>query len=74
MGIIQAAYVIAALLFIFSLQGLSKQESARSGNIYGIIGMVIALIATVASITDGYHWIVIAMIIGGLIGLYLRHG
>lgn len=70
-GIIQAAYVIAALLFIFSLQGLSKQESARSGNIYGIIGMVIALIATIAGITDGFHWIVIAMIIGCIIGLYL---
>lgn len=71
MGIIQAAYVIAALLFIFSLQGLSKQDTARSGNIYGIIGMAIALIATVASITQGFHWIVIAMIIGGVIGLYL---
>ena len=35
-GIIQAAYVIAALLFIFSLRGLSNQESAKSGNIYGI--------------------------------------
>lgn len=71
MGMIQAAYVIAALLFIFSLQGLSKQDTARSGNIYGIIGMAIALIATVASITQGFHWIVIAMIIGGVIGLYL---
>ncbi|WP_121144799.1 Re/Si-specific NAD(P)(+) transhydrogenase subunit beta [Orbus hercynius] len=70
-GIIQAAYVIAALLFIFSLQGLSNQESARSGNIYGIIGMVIALLATVFSITDGFHWIFIAMIIGAAIGLYL---
>lgn len=71
MGMIQAAYVIAALLFIFSLQGLSKQDTARSGNIYGIIGMAIALIATVASITQGLHWVVIAMIIGGIIGLYL---
>lgn len=71
MGMIQAAYVIAALLFIFSLQGLSKQDTARSGNIYGIIGMAIALIATVASITQGFHWVVIAMIIGGIIGLYL---
>lgn len=70
-GIIQAAYVIAALLFIFSLQGLSKQETAKSGNIYGIIGMVIALIATVSSITGGFHWIVIAMILGAAIGLYL---
>lgn len=71
LGIIQAAYVIAALLFIFSLQGLSKQETARSGNIYGIIGMAIALVATVCSINGGFHWIVIAMIIGAVVGLYL---
>jgi H+-translocating NAD(P) transhydrogenase subunit beta len=70
-GIIQAAYVIAALLFIFSLRGLSNQESAKSGNIYGMIGMAIALIAAVASITGGLHWIVIAMVIGAAIGLYL---
>ncbi|WVD62846.1 Re/Si-specific NAD(P)(+) transhydrogenase subunit beta [Orbus mooreae] len=70
-GIIQAAYVIAALLFIFSLQGLSKQETARSGNIYGVIGMVIALVATISSITDGYHWVIIAMVLGAVIGLYL---
>ncbi|MCX8600342.1 MULTISPECIES: Re/Si-specific NAD(P)(+) transhydrogenase subunit beta [unclassified Gilliamella] len=70
-GIIQAAYVIAALLFIFSLRGLSNQESAKSGNIYGMIGMAIALIAAVASIKGGLHWIIIAMIIGAAIGLYL---
>lgn len=70
-GIIQAAYVIAALLFIFSLRGLSNQESAKSGNIYGIIGMAIALIATIASISGGLHWVVIAMLIGAAIGLYL---
>ncbi|WP_141674383.1 Re/Si-specific NAD(P)(+) transhydrogenase subunit beta [Gilliamella apicola] len=70
-GIIQAAYVIAALLFIFSLRGLSNQESAKSGNIYGMIGMAIALIAAIASIKGGLHWIIIAMIIGAAIGLYL---
>lgn len=70
-GIIQAAYVIAALLFIFSLQGLSKQETARSGNIYGVIGMTIALVATISSIAGSYHWVVIAMALGAVIGLYL---
>lgn len=70
-GIIQAAYVIAALLFIFSLRGLSNQETAKSGNIYGMIGMAIALIAAVASIKGGLHWIIIAMILGAAIGLYL---
>ncbi|QYN43706.1 Re/Si-specific NAD(P)(+) transhydrogenase subunit beta [Gilliamella sp. ESL0441] len=70
-GFIQAAYVIAALLFIFSLRGLSNQESAKSGNIYGMIGMGIALVAAVASIKGGFHWIIIAMILGAAIGLYL---
>ena len=70
-GFIQAAYVIAALLFIFSLRGLSNQETAKSGNIYGMIGMAIALIAAVASIKGGLHWIIIAMILGAAIGLYL---
>ena len=70
-GIIQAAYVIAALLFIFSLSGLSKQETARSGNIYGIIGMSIALIATIGSLNSGIGWVIIAIIIGGAIGIIL---
>lgn len=71
-GIIQAAYIIAALLFIFSLSGLSKQETAKMGNVYGVLGMAIALIATIAgSGTSGIHWIFIAMIIGACIGLFL---
>jgi H+-translocating NAD(P) transhydrogenase subunit beta len=70
-GIIQAAYVIAALLFIFSLRGLSNQETAKSGNMYGMIGMAIALIAAVACIKGGLHWIIIAMVLGAAIGLYL---
>ncbi|MDF7670110.1 Re/Si-specific NAD(P)(+) transhydrogenase subunit beta [Orbaceae bacterium ESL0721] len=70
-GIIQAAYVIAALLFIFSLRGLSKQETAKTGNIYGIIGMAIALLATIAQLENGIYWVILAMVIGGAIGLYL---
>ncbi len=48
-GLVQAAYIVAALFFIMSLAGLSKQESARNGNYYGIAGMTIALIATIFS-------------------------
>ena len=70
-GIIQAAYVIAALLFIFSLSGLSKQETAKSGNIYGIIGMTIALIATMCDVSSGIGWVILAIIIGGAVGIYL---
>ncbi|ELV7517647.1 Re/Si-specific NAD(P)(+) transhydrogenase subunit beta [Photobacterium damselae] len=70
-GIVQAAYIVAAVLFIMSLAGLSKQETARNGNYYGIAGMAIALIATIfGPDAQGTVWIIIAMIIGGAIGIY----
>ncbi|ARV74430.1 Re/Si-specific NAD(P)(+) transhydrogenase subunit beta [Vibrio campbellii] len=70
-GLVQAAYIIAALFFILSLAGLSKQESARKGNYYGIAGMVIALIATIFSPNaEGFVWVIIAMVIGGSIGIH----
>jgi NAD(P) transhydrogenase subunit beta len=71
-GLISAAYIIAALLFIFSLAGLSKQESAETGNWYGIVGMSIALIATIADPRVSNIAVIIgAMVIGSLIGLRL---
>ncbi|MBE4147924.1 Re/Si-specific NAD(P)(+) transhydrogenase subunit beta [Vibrio parahaemolyticus] len=70
-GLVQAAYIVAALFFIMSLAGLSKQESARNGNYYGIAGMAIALIATIFSPdAQGLGWIIIAMAIGGAIGIF----
>ncbi len=70
-GLVQAAYIVAALFFILSLAGLSKQESARSGNYYGIAGMAIALIATIfGPDSQGLVWIIIAMVIGGGIGIH----
>ncbi|UMM06179.1 Re/Si-specific NAD(P)(+) transhydrogenase subunit beta [Vibrio campbellii] len=70
-GLVQAAYIIAALFFILSLAGLSKQESARKGNYYGIAGMAIALIATIFSPNaEGFVWVIIAMVIGGSIGIH----
>ena len=70
-GLVQAAYIVAALFFIMSLAGLSKQESARNGNYYGIAGMTIALIATIFSPdAQGFGWIIIAMAIRGAIGIF----
>lgn len=71
-GLVMAAYIIAALLFIASLAGLSKQETARNGNTFGIAGMAIALLATIFSQNvEGLVWIIIAMVIGGAIGMRL---
>ncbi|MDE1315622.1 Re/Si-specific NAD(P)(+) transhydrogenase subunit beta [Vibrio aestuarianus] len=70
-GLVQAAYIIAAIFFIMSLAGLSKQESARAGNYYGITGMAIALIATIFSPgAEGFAWVILAMVIGGGIGIH----
>lgn len=71
-GLVAAAYIVAALLFIFSLAGLSKHESSMRGNIFGIVGMAIALIATIFGPgSSNISWIILAMIIGGAIGIYL---
>jgi len=70
-GLVQAAYIVSAVLFIMSLAGLSKQETARNGNYYGITGMAIALIATIfGPDSAGTGWILVAMAMGGAIGLY----
>ena len=69
-GIISVSYIIATILFILALGGLSNQETARRGNWYGIIGMAIALIATILGIvTANYVPMFIALLIGGSIGL-----
>ena len=46
-GLVTAAYIVAAILFICSLAGLSKHETSKQGNTFGISGMAIALIATI---------------------------
>ncbi|WP_347057098.1 Re/Si-specific NAD(P)(+) transhydrogenase subunit beta [Blastococcus sp. HT6-30] len=70
-----AAYIVAALLFILSLAGLSKHETAKAGNAYGIAGMAIALAATVGVATRdisavGLTLLVVAVAIGAAIGLW----
>lgn len=67
-----ASYIGATILFILSLGGLSNPETARRGNLFGIIGMAVAVLATVLSprVTPaGYAWIVGALVVGGAVGL-----
>ena len=68
------SYIGATILFILSLGGLSNQSTALRGNLYGMIGMAIAVLATVfgpkVSGFASYAWIIGAMLVGGAIGLY----
>jgi NAD(P) transhydrogenase subunit beta len=71
--LLTAAYLGAAILFILSLGGLSNPETSRRGNLYGIIGMTLAVLATVLGprvSAAGIPWIIGAMVAGGAIGLY----
>ncbi len=72
-GIVNVSYIIATILFILALGGLSNQETARRGNWYGIIGMAIALLATVASdnVTANFEKLIVALLVGGSVGLLL---
>ena len=71
-SLITVSYIAAAILFVLSLGGLSSQETARRGNLYGIIGMAIALIATAARAdVTGYAMLAGAIIPGVLIGGFL---
>jgi len=67
------SYIGATILFILSLGGLSNQETSLRGNLYGMIGMTLAVLATVfgPQVTGaGLPWIIAAMLVGGAIGLY----
>ena len=80
--IVQAAYIVSALLFIMALAGLSKHETAKTGNAYGVTGMAIAIVATIYLALKGASaegalgvpaavgLIVVAMLIGAVIGLW----
>jgi len=67
-----AAYLFASILFILSLGGLSSQESAKRGVLFGIVGMIVAIIATVlGESVSGQVYIIIAIAIASAIGLML---
>ncbi|MBQ1766273.1 MAG: Re/Si-specific NAD(P)(+) transhydrogenase subunit beta [Aquincola sp.] len=72
-GLATVSYIGAIILFILSLGGLSNPETARRGNVFGIVGMALAVLATVLGprVTPaGYAWIVGALVVGGAIGLF----
>ena len=65
------AYLLAGVLFILALRGLSSPESSQAGNRYGIIGMFIAVATTLVTHTNGLPFIIGAILIGGAIGYYI---
>ncbi len=70
-GIVTASYVGATILFILALGGLSNQETARRGNLYGMIGMAVALVATILGVTGNMGILIVGLLVGGSIGLVL---
>ncbi|MAF84802.1 MAG: NAD(P)(+) transhydrogenase (Re/Si-specific) subunit beta [Chromatiales bacterium] len=71
-GVVTVAYIGAIVLFILALGGLSNPETARRGNVYGMTGMGLALLVTVFGVvTDNYMLLIVALVIGAIIGLTL---
>jgi NAD(P) transhydrogenase subunit beta len=73
-SLVTVCYIGAIILFILSLGGLSNPESSRRGNLYGMAGMAIAVLATIFGprvTPSGIPWILAALVVGGAVGLYL---
>lgn len=72
LGLVQALYLLSAICFVLSLAGLSKQETAKAGSWFGMTGMTLALLATIfRPEAHGLTAIIMAMLVGGTIGLHL---
>ena len=77
-GLVTAAYLVSGIFFVLSLGGLSKQESARKGNLYGVLGMALAILATFLRLTlneeagvINFQFLIPLMIGGAVIGSVL---
>ena len=77
-GLVSSAYLVSGIFFVLSLGGLSKQESARKGNLYGILGMALAIIATFVKLTldretgeINFQFLVPLMVGGAIVGTVL---
>ena len=67
-------YLISGVLFILALRGLSSPETSRQGNLFGIIGMAIAIGVTIVSVgnfSTGFLYLIILLLIGGSIGAFI---
>ncbi len=67
-------YLISGVLFILALRGLSSPETSRQGNLFGIIGMILAIGATIVSVgnfSTGFLYLIILLFIGGSLGAFI---
>ena len=70
-GLVTVAYIAATMLFVLSLGGLSNPETARRGNLLGILGMALAILATVLGPrVTSYLPVAIGVVVGGGIGVF----
>ena len=69
-------YLISGILFILALRGLSSPETSRRGNLFGILGMILAIIVTFLSIDiifNSFVFIIIVFVVGGTIGTIIAY-
>ena len=67
-------YLISGILFILALRGLSSPETSRKGNLFGILGMIIAITVTFLSIgnfSTGFIYVLIFLLAGGSVGAFI---
>ena len=70
-SLITGLYLVAGILFIRSLGGLSAQTTAKRGNLYGIAGMALAVVTTLTLVTGGYLPMAVALTLGAVAGAIL---
>ncbi len=70
-NLVALLYLVSGVLFIMALRGLSSPESSRQGNLFGMIGMAIAIGTTLSIVHGGYVLIALGLAIGGVIGAYI---
>ena len=69
-------YLVSGVLFILALRGLSSPETSRKGNLFGILGMIIAIVVTFLSVgnfSTGFIYVLIFLLVGGLIGAFIAN-
>ena len=68
--LVNLAYIVASVLFIFGLKMLGRAETARRGNMISAIGMFLAVVVTLLVGGLDFTWIIVGIVVGGAIGVF----